>query len=951
MEPTQLPTPPPAKRTPTIASPRVRVDALQTVIRRPTPTGVRLEIRPQKPVSAAADPALPLFEGWLPNAELVLRATGLCETPFGAALDAGGPTPLSGLVQAVTAPSEDGKLLAFTLEIAVPLKAFTSLAGSAIPLSLLLSTGPGLAGARRLALVKLTLVGINGHGPHIASLDLLESTDSVLFDAPERRLFDLQNPEEGLWIGTGRWRLRLFADWAKNEGEAYVLDARPSQLTHRWQRAGDSSDAVYEDATRRAGGRRTYTELILDSSHPELAQIPEEGKDIPLDLAVEHALTYGDHTAICTWYAALPVRLRNPLPLLKGFQRLSAVGIDFGTTATVAALYNKGYRALMRLGSSSSSAAKSAENPTYLLIEDHERLWSEMNGDTASGGSETPRRFPNLLRVVKGSHAAYEGMADSPSAVLGELKSLPERVIHLDQSPQLRDRERQRDFLLDEARVRVLVRTYAYLLGRAINKPGQDVFLHYWLTHPAKFDERARKLLEEEIKNGILLSIPECIPASEITVAMSATEPEAFAAEVCPELAAHPVLEPIIEKFGEMRFAVFDFGGGTLDVACGRFRPATEQEQEECGSSTVIETLQVSGDDHLGGDYLTHELVWLTHQHDKHLPEMEEKEVPMMRPQTVPPNNLANKPHLYKRSLAARQNRFRFERELGLEAVKFGPGHEPKRAADLSAARLDGSEVRLESLKTDLPGLHVALKEHLSTRIRDGVKLMKSMLAIASWGGPEGTTPTGDPGDWRAQGVTILLAGNSSRSEFVEKALAEELGIPDLKVWRPGSDGPFQQVVLYETPARSDRGATVVGVTPKTAVALGALKIANHEVHLVRRTQGFSYFLGDLRGFPPKFRALIPMGAPVGDPAVFGPHYTDLGRWDPKTPLRVSREYVPNQMTSNDPRISLIPTGLPAGELGRLFVCVSAPEEIALLLQREGKEPLLTVINLGKFMR
>ena len=35
----------------------------------------------------------------------------------------------------------------------------------------------------------------------------------------------------------------------------------------------------------------------------------------------------------------------------------------------------------------------------------------------------------------------------------------------------------------------------------------------------------------------------------------------------------------------------------------------------------------------------------------------------MMRPQTVPANNLAVKPHLYKRSLAGRQNRFRFERD------------------------------------------------------------------------------------------------------------------------------------------------------------------------------------------------------------------------------------------------------------------------------------------------
>ena len=924
------------------ASPRIRIDDLTLLVRRSTPNGVRMEIRPPVAVTAATDPVLPMFEGWIPNAELVVRASGLCDGPFSAALE-GGAAALGSPAQAVITEAE-GPLAAFWFEIAVPLRALSSSAGAPLALSVLLSSGVGAAGGRRVGLVKLTLVGINGHGPHIAALDLMESTDSVLFDAPERRLFDLQNPEEGLWSGTGKWRLRLFADWARNEGDAYSLDARPTQVTHRWQKAFDATDVVFEDPTRRAGGRRSYTELLLDASHPDLGPIPQEGKDIPLDLGVEHVVTFGEHTAVCAWFAALPIRLRDPGPLLKTFQRLSAVGIDFGTTATVAALYQKGYRSLMRLGSS-SQASKSAENPTYLLIEDHERLWSEM------GRVDAVTRFPNLLRVVRGSHAAHDAMADSPSAVLGELKSLPERVVNLDQSPQLRDRERQRDFLLDEARVRVLVRTYAYLLGRAINRPGQDVYLHYWLTHPAKFDEKARKLLEEEIKNGILLSVPEGIPAEEITVAMSATEPEAFAAEVCPELAAHPVLEPLIAKFGEMRFAVFDFGGGTLDVACGRFRPATEAEQEEFGSATVIETLQVSGDDHLGGDYLTHELVWLTHQHDKHLPEMEDKEVPMMRPQTVPPNQLANKPHLYKRSLAARQNRFRFERDLGLEAVKFGPGHEPQRAEELSAARLDGSEVRLESLQTDLPGLHARLTAHLETRIRDGVKLMKSMLAIAPWSEGSDAPAAGGQADWREQGVVILLAGNSSRSEFVEKALAEELGIPGLKVWRPDSEGPFQQVVLYETPQRTDRGATIVGVTPKTAVALGALKIANHEVHLVRRTQGFSYFLGDLRGFPPKFKALVPMGTQVGDPSTFGPHFIDLGRWDAKTPLRVTREYVPNQMTSNDPRISLVPTGLPPGVIGRLFACVVSPEEVTLALQREGQEPLVATVNLAKYMR
>jgi hypothetical protein len=907
-----------------------------------------MEIRPPRPVTAADAHVLPLFEGWIPAADLCLRASGVAAEAFTAVLESAGAT--LGAPAAATLAAGEGGLVPFTLELTVPLRSLTNAAGSPLALALLVAPGTAPPGksARRVRLFDVTLVGINGHGPHLASLDLLESTDAVLVGAPERRLFDLQNPEEGLWIGTGKWRLRLFADWARNEGDGYTLDARPAVVTHRFQRSDDAPAVLTEDATRRAGGRRTYTELVLDTSHPDIGAIPQEGMDLPIDLGVEHALGFGEHTAVCAWWAALPLRLRDPRPLLKGFQRLSAVGIDFGTTATVAALYQKGYRSLMRLGGSDAPASKSAENPTYLLVEDHERLWAEMSraeSVDAEGVTTALARFPNLLRVVRGSHAAREALGDVPSAVVGELKSMPERVINLDQSPQLRDRERQKDFLLDEPRVRVLVRTYAYLLGRAINRPGQDVYLHYWLTHPAKFDERARKLLEEEIRNGILLSIPQGIAASEISVAMSASEPEAFAAEVCPELAAHPALEPLVARYGELRFAVFDFGGGTLDVACGRFRPATDQEQEEFGSQTVIETLQVSGDDHLGGDYLTHELTWLTHQHDKHLPEMEDKEVPMMRPQTVPPNNLAPRPHLYKRSLAGRQNRFRFERELGLEAVKFGPENEPRRVETLSAARLDGSEVGLTSLSADLPGLHVRLKEHLATRIRDGVKLMKNMLAIASWGDDKPATA-----DFREQGVVILLAGNSSRSAFVERALAEELGIPDLKVWRPDSEAPFSHVVLWETPQRTERGATIVGVTPKTAVALGALKIANHEVHLVRRSQGFSYFLGDLRGFPPKFSAIIPMGAPTGDPAVLGPHYVDFGRWDSKTPLRASREYVPGKMTSSDPRLSLVPTGLPPGIVGRLSVCVVTPEEIALMLTREGQEPLCVMLNLQKFM-
>lgn len=908
--------------------PGIRIDAFEVLLRLSTPDGVRFEIRPQIAATAARPLALPLFEGWLSRAEIVVRARGYASAPFAASLELEG-TKLSA-EQAATIVGEADPHVPFTLELLAPLAAFAPHVGGQPRLALRVGDD------RLLKLAQLGLTAIQAAGPHFATLDLVEVTDAQLFDGPMRRHYDLANPEEGFWAGTGKWRLALEASWGRGNGSAevgsYQLDARPAHVSHAYVRANDATDLVWEDATRRAGDTHTRAELVFDSSHADLASLPPEGRDLPLDLAVRHNLTFEGGAAHLTWYAALPLRVRDPRAHLGSFQRLSAVGIDFGTSATVAALYQKGTRQLLRLGGQADD--KAAENPTVLLIEDHERLWQEMDSSS---------RFPNLLRTVRASHAAVDATIAFPNAVVGELKSLPERVLGLDQSPLLRDRARQKDFLLDEPRVRALIRAYAYLLGRAINRPGQDVYLHYYLTHPAKFEERTRELVEQEIRRGLLLSIPEGIPEDAVTVEMRASEPEAFAAEVCPELAGSPQMEGLLNKFGEMRFAVFDFGGGTLDIACGRFRPATEDELADGGASTVIETLQVSGEAHLGGDHLTHELAWLVHQHEAHLPEMEHKEVPMTRPVTVPANALANKAYLYKRSVFARQNGVRFESELALEKVKHGPEFGPREVPLLTVAKIDGTETEVTSLDTDTKNVHDKLVKHLRTRIREGAKLLKNVLENMPW--------SAEQGNWRDEGVVILLAGNSSRSAFVEEALADELGIPGLRAYRPGSDIPFQQVVLYETPATTHRGVTVVGVGPKTAVAMGALKIANREVSLVRRTQGFSYFLGDLRGFPPKFEALVPMGAMPGDPNTEGPHFVDFGRWDGKTPLRASKEYTPGKMTSSDPRLMLVPTGFPPDARGRLRICVVSPDDIALVLDREGQPPLTNMLKLTKELR
>ena len=85
-------TPEPRPATKPAVAPRLRIDDLALSIRRTTPNGVRMEIRPPRVVTAADTHVLPLFEGWIPAAELCVRASGVVSEGFTAVLEAAGAT-------------------------------------------------------------------------------------------------------------------------------------------------------------------------------------------------------------------------------------------------------------------------------------------------------------------------------------------------------------------------------------------------------------------------------------------------------------------------------------------------------------------------------------------------------------------------------------------------------------------------------------------------------------------------------------------------------------------------------------------------------------------------------------------------------------------------------------------------------------------------------------------
>ena len=284
----------------------VRVDAFELELSHVDADGTQMRVRTAAPLSALSHVVLPRYAPWVADGTLTLRATGLCSAPFDVALTVDG-RPVGAPANALV-----GDDLAFAVELTAPLR---DVRAGVVKLGLLVRTG-----FRPLSLCRVDLVDLAA-APYVESFELREATDSILVNAPERKLFDLQNPEEGFWVGTGRWRLRLLVEWARAD-ETFALDAKPLAVTHNLAQHGDARDVFTEDPSRRSGGRRTYTEFYLDTSHGDLAEtVPPEGMNLPLALSATHALTSparegvdaGDVPALAlTWERRADLRLRAP---------------------------------------------------------------------------------------------------------------------------------------------------------------------------------------------------------------------------------------------------------------------------------------------------------------------------------------------------------------------------------------------------------------------------------------------------------------------------------------------------------------------------------------------------------------------------------------------------------------------------------------------------------------
>ena len=300
------------------------------------------------------------------------------------------------------------------------------------------------------------------------------------------------------------------------------------------------------------------------------------------------------------------------------------------------------------------------------------------------------------------------------------------------------------------------IELYAYFLGIACNNQaffGGRIYCDYYMTFPVKFPREVRERILQGFRRGLVRSLPASLGCSHrwkevppFSVRERASEPTAFAASVLPWLGIEPTQEGV-------PFAVFDFGGGTADFAFGLWR-LPNAEEEDTGWERVLDILDVTGDENLGGEHLLELLAYEVLAAD---PDNRDKCQKARVAFTLPAGAkiIDGSELLFTASREARANTVTLC-ELLRPLWENGSLGEEEKAGRVEATfrNQEGGSVAL-SLAVD----EEALLKILQKRIRAGVDAFFTAYGQA-FGGMEK-----EPGE-----LHVLLAGNSCRSPLVRKA-------------------------------------------------------------------------------------------------------------------------------------------------------------------------------------
>ena len=508
--------------------------------------------------------------------------------------------------------------------------------------------------------------------------------------------------------------------------------------------------------------------------------------------------------------------LINTSPDNPAILQANAASIDFGTSSTCVAIDGPdGDPELLSLSGDNDSAVNIYENPTNLMIFD----WNALCGQWVEDKTGSPVLYKgsrydyniyqndNNSRVQVDFDFGYNvkdildmetsGRRDLNS-ILSLIKMTPYKMLVQEEQLEIipfnddnkfinivTDHKAQDDKNFDP------VAFYGYLIGRSINDVSkrQKVFTNFNVTRPVMFNDEVKEALRGSLEYGLKMSVPKLL-RDKVRVNMDYTEPVAYIGAVCGKY--------LKVSDGECKpFAVYDFGGGTLDFSYG----AVSSED----GYTSVNILLVSGEENVGGESIIERISFMLYC--QNINSMKENDIPIAKPfaEKLPGNVPAH--------LITNNDYGRINMNLINAAISRKIFENREDVSDLVEIALYDQNGKQIDIKFIVP-LDDIRDVFLAPIIEETVQQFKREMNSAFE----------DIEGYDERLVEIFLAGNSSRNDIVRETM----------------NTVFMKNNVYFVDNDGDNPR--YSINPKTAVAIGQLRLSIIEVN--NDNASFRYYVG-----------------------------------------------------------------------------------------------------------
>ena len=684
-------------------------------------------------------------------------------------------------------------------------------------------------------------------GKVFPTITFRDVTEQDMFGENPIESTKLSSPKGGIWAWHG---IRKFEIEIRGlDVEEDTADFKKRVSLYWYKRDNDTIQPIFEKEIRyniKTGKYIAYinTNALGDAMDRAEGNQPLFFGRFELHLSWQrYKKVYSFPIKICVNNTKLDENGKNHL-----ISKSGTVSIDFGTSSTCAAIQgfkNDELITLSGIGKRNPDDEDSPfENPTNLMI----YTWSEFYNQWQRDNKDCPLlvakskyiddiqadydsgyTVDDVLKEVVGGDGDLKGKLRMLS-IITQIKMIP---------TMLRNKFELKLYPLNDVDNPIITITdkveeedyrhlnpiafYGYLLSRAINNPAKGTcYTDYLISFPVKFDKNERESIRKSLEYGIIRALPQYIATAKNKKGMPLVKVEMLYEESvsCIGAIVGKQLQITEENPKPKLFAIFDLGGGTLDISYGMFRNATEEEMDDC--EQVIQIFGVSGNDMVGGEKLIHQIAYKIYLDNRDT--MEENNIVFELPidEMYPKgfDGLLTRDEISAANLNTIKEKI--ARKIfvykGAEAVEdvlrevLGSEISPSSGICKISLRDKHNEIHdLDKLRVE--GIEEFLQEKIRKVLEDFKIEMNDVFCS-----DKNIQAMKDAGleDFSLDDVAIFLGGNASKQHFVLKILKDLF--PNNKIESIGKG------------QHSEGSSDKYKITEKTAVAFGQLNLFNYSI-------------------------------------------------------------------------------------------------------------------------